>query len=69
VRVAGADPTWVDALGDVRVVEREGDAVSLVLDDHADPQAILDAARAAGRVTEYVEQHPSLTELFRELVG
>ena len=34
----------------------------------ADPDAILDAARAAGRVTYFALERPSLTDLFREAV-
>ena len=33
-----------------------------------DPDAILDAARAAGRVTYFAIERPSLTDLFREAV-
>ncbi len=33
-----------------------------------DPEAILDAARAAGRVTYFAIERPSLTDLFREAV-
>ena len=34
----------------------------------ADPDAVLDAARAAGRVTYFALERPSLTDLFREAV-
>ena len=34
----------------------------------ADPDAILDAARAAGRVTYFALERPTLTDLFREAV-
>jgi len=34
----------------------------------ADPDAVLDAARAAGRVTYFALERPTLTELFREAV-
>jgi ABC-2 type transport system ATP-binding protein len=36
--------------------------------DGADPEAILDAARAAGRVTYFALERPTLTDLFREAV-
>jgi hypothetical protein len=30
---------------------------------------VLDMARRAGRVTRFSEEHPTLTELFRDLVA
>ena len=42
--------------------------VVLQLADGADTQAVLDAARAAGRVEAFTPQSPTLAELFREVV-
>ena len=36
--------------------------------DAPDPEAVLDAARAAGRVTYFALERPRLTDLFREAV-
>jgi ABC-2 type transport system ATP-binding protein len=69
VDVRGAPGGWPDALGGVAVVEREDGRFVLELDDGADAERILDAARRAGRVTYFAEVHPSLAHLFRELVS
>ena len=76
--VSGAAPDWTAALPGVRVVDQpgrpgasrhDGDGrVLLELDDGADEQAILDAARAAGRVTHFSAAEPTLADLFREAV-
>ena len=39
------------------------------LDDGADPQALLDAARSAGRVRSFGPDTPTLSELFRAVVA
>jgi ABC-2 type transport system ATP-binding protein len=67
--VRGAVPDWMDRLAGVTLVERDGDAVVLELGSAADSQRVLDAARAAGAVTAFGELHPTLAELFRELVA
>jgi ABC-2 type transport system ATP-binding protein len=69
VEVEGADGRWVDGLPGVQVVERAGAAVVLELRDGADDQAVLDAARRAGRVKRFEPVRPTLAELFREVVG
>jgi ABC-2 type transport system ATP-binding protein len=69
VDLRGGAPTWTDALAGAGVVERSDGRVVLELDPAADPQRILDAARAAGTVTHFAEVRPSLATLFRELVG
>jgi len=43
--------------------------VRLVLDDVADSDAVLDAARHAGRVVEFVFERRRLSEVFREAVS
>jgi ABC-2 type transport system ATP-binding protein len=68
VEVVGARNGWPDGLAGVTVVTHDGDAVVLRLTDGADTQAVLDAARAAGRVESFTPQSPTLTELFREVV-
>ena len=60
---------WVAGLADVKVVERAADGVVLELAADADSQQVLDAARRAGRVTRFAEEHPTLAELFRDLVA
>jgi ABC-2 type transport system ATP-binding protein len=67
VRDAGAD--WTAGLRGVEVVERAADGVVLELHPGADSQDVLDAARRAGHVTRFAEEHPTLAELFRDLVA
>jgi ABC-2 type transport system ATP-binding protein len=70
VRVEG-DRTgrWAKKLRGVQVSEVDGGAVRLALDDLAQSDAILDAARAAGRVTEFRLERRRLSEVFREALG
>jgi ABC-2 type transport system ATP-binding protein len=72
VRVAG-DPEarWAAALdGAVRLAAvRPDGAAALELAEAADPQAVLDAARAAGPVHHFSRVEPTLAELFREAVA
>ncbi len=67
VRNAAYD--WTAGLASVEVVERLADGVVLELGPGADSQQVLDAARRAGRVTRFAEEHPTLAELFRDLVA
>jgi ABC-2 type transport system ATP-binding protein len=67
VRDAGVD--WAAGLAGVEVVERAADGVVLELAPEVDSQQVLDAARRAGRVTRFAEEHPTLAELFRDLVA
>jgi ABC-2 type transport system ATP-binding protein len=72
VGVAGAAGDWTAPLPGVRVVDQPTGAgngrVLLELDDGTDEQAVLDAARAAGRVTHFSSAEPSLADLFRQAV-
>jgi ABC-2 type transport system ATP-binding protein len=68
VGVAGASSDWASGLPGTTVVGRSNGRVVLQLSDGADDQAVLDAARAAGRVTHFSAVEPSLTELFRQAV-
>jgi ABC-2 type transport system ATP-binding protein len=67
VRVEGAAGGWADGLDGVHVEgERGGDTLVRV---DGDEQALLDAARAAGRVVRFAPAEPTLAELFREAIG
>jgi ABC-2 type transport system ATP-binding protein len=68
VGVAGASSDWASGLPGATVVGRSNGRVVLQLSDGADDQAVLDAARAAGRVSHFSAVEPSLTELFRQAV-
>ncbi len=60
---------WTQAIPGVTVSEIQGGEIRLVLDDSAKSDAILDAARSAGRVTKFVFERRRLSEVFREAVS
>ena len=70
VRVEG-DRTgrWAKRLRGVQISEIDAGAVRLAVDEGADSEAILDAARKAGRVTEFHFERRRLSEVFREALG
>jgi ABC-2 type transport system ATP-binding protein len=68
VRVeVAADDSWVPA--GAEITSRDGRGIVLALRDGTAPDAALDAARAAGSVTHFSLERPTLTELFREAVA
>jgi ABC-2 type transport system ATP-binding protein len=69
VEVAGARDGWVDGVPGAVLVRSENGAVVVELGHDADEQALLDAARGAGRVRRFVPEEPSLAQLFREVVA
>jgi ABC-2 type transport system ATP-binding protein len=69
VEVRDAAPDWMQGLAGVTLVQRDRDAVVLELGAAADSRRVLDAARQAGAVTAFGELHPTLAELFREMVA
>lgn len=70
VRVDGdRDGSWARGLPGVTVSEVAGGAVRLVLADTADSDAVLDAARAAGRVRQFSFERRRLSEVFREALA
>ncbi len=70
VRVEGDRAgTWAGVIPGVTVSEVNGGEVRLVLDDDVDSDTVLDAARAAGRVTGFAFQRRRLSEVFREAVN
>jgi ABC-2 type transport system ATP-binding protein len=70
VRVVGdRDGAWARQLRGVAVSELDGGAVRLVLDESVDSQAVLAAAMAAGRVTEFVFARRRLSEVFRQAMA
>ncbi len=67
VRVDGdRDAAWARHLPGVKVSEVEAGAARLVLEPGTDTERVLDAARTAGRVTEFVVERRRLSEVFRE---
>ena len=69
IALEGGATAWAEGLEGTRVVGHDGDEVILELLPGADDQALLDAARRAGRVTSFRRVLPSLTDLFREVVS
>jgi ABC-2 type transport system ATP-binding protein len=70
VAVQGGDEGWVRGVPGAEPVRGDGDGALLVrLADGADEQALLDAARRAGRVRAFGPVAPTLAELFREAVA
>ncbi len=71
VRVAG-DPEgrWAEGLsGTTGIVGLKAGTVLLALSPGADPQLVLDAARAAGSVEHFAFEQRRLSDVFREAVG
>jgi ABC-2 type transport system ATP-binding protein len=68
VGTAGAQGEWWARLRGVHVVDKSDGRVVVDLDDGVDEQGLLDAARAAGRVTHFSRSEPTLAELFRKAV-
>src|SRR4029434_8710704 len=66
VGVAGAASDWLSGLAGVTVREKHDGRVVLAVE--GDEQRVLDAARAAGRVTLFSAVQPSLSQLFRQVV-
>jgi ABC-2 type transport system ATP-binding protein len=67
VQVDGdGDGAWLARVAGAEVLDR---APAGVLVSGAEPEAVLDAARAAGRVTYFALERPTLAELFREAVA
>ena len=60
---------WASRLAGVRVLAQENGRVELELAPGGDSSAVLDAARAAGEVTEFAQVRRRLSEVFLALVG
>ena len=70
VRVEGdRDASWARGLVGVAISEIDGGEVRLVLDTEVDSDSVLQAARSAGRITEFVFERRRLSEVFREALG
>ena len=59
---------WADGLDRVKFVRQDQHGTLLALAAGADSQAVLDAARRAGRVEHFGYERRSLAEIFREVV-
>jgi ABC-2 type transport system ATP-binding protein len=68
VDVPSAADGWWEVVPGVTLAEQDGGAVVLELDGAADPQRLLDLARAEGDVVDFGPVRRSLSELFREVI-
>jgi ABC-2 type transport system ATP-binding protein len=59
---------WTTGVQGIEVVRRDGDGELVELAEGTDDQAVLAAARAAGRVRHFGAARPTLSELYREVV-
>jgi ABC-2 type transport system ATP-binding protein len=69
IAVDGAREDWVAAVPSVLVAHVDTGTVVVELEEGADEQALLDAARRAGRVRRFAPEEPTLAQLFREVVA
>jgi ABC-2 type transport system ATP-binding protein len=69
VAVEAAGDDWLAAAPGADVVDHSARGTLVALHDGATPEAVLDAARAAGTVTYFSVERPTLTDLFREAVA
>ncbi|GAB3055554.1 ATP-binding cassette domain-containing protein [Intrasporangium mesophilum] len=66
LHLGSANRAWLQAFPEVDVVSDEADALRLGIPPATDPLDVLDAARAAGRVTDFGLDLPTLSQLFLE---
>ncbi len=66
-RIAVDAEGWEPQVSGMTVTARDGLMLNVELDDHVDPQELLDAGRAAGSVTHFSRALPTLAEVFTEV--
>ncbi|HWI09484.1 MAG TPA: ATP-binding cassette domain-containing protein [Solirubrobacteraceae bacterium] len=69
VVVDGAGDGWIAGVAGASVVDASGPGLLVALPAGTDEQTLLDAARAAGRVTHFAREQPTLAEVFKDVVG
>ena len=69
VKVRSPDRRWLEPFPGAAVVSEEADEVRVALPPDVDPLAVLDAARACGRVVDFGLDLPSLSQLFLRAVA
>jgi ABC-2 type transport system ATP-binding protein len=72
VRIAGdgdGDGAWLAGVPGAAVAERDPRGLLVRLERGASPETLLDAARAAGTVTHFSLERPSLADLFRSVIA
>lgn len=69
LHVDAADRHWYDAVPGVSLVSHEADELRLAVPQGVDPLEVLDVARAAGKVTDFGLDLPTLSQLFLAAAG
>jgi len=69
VTVNGAGTSWIEDVPGAHVLQADARGLLVALEDGADEQALLDAARAAGRVGHFAREEPTLAELFKGVIA
>lgn len=69
VHAPAAEPGWADGVDGATVLDARDGLTRLRLAEGADDQPLLAAALATGPVHGFTRHRPSLTELFRDVVG
>jgi ABC-2 type transport system ATP-binding protein len=69
VAVTGAGEEWLAGVRGAEVVDHGPAGLLVALRDGDGPDALLDAARAAGSVTHFAHERPTLSDLFRQAVA
>jgi ABC-2 type transport system ATP-binding protein len=69
IKVEARDRSWLDPFPGTIVVSEEADELRIAVPPGTDPLAVLDAARAAGRVLDFGLDLPSLSQLFLSAAG
>ncbi len=67
--LSGTGRGWLTAFPAVTIVEDRVDDLRLDIPPGTDPLAVLDAARAAGHVSDFGLDQPTLSQLFMSAVG
>ncbi len=67
--IAHGDRSWLAPFPQVRIVEDRADDLRLDVPAGTDPLAVLDAARAAGHVSDFGLDLPTLSQLFMVAAG
>jgi ABC-2 type transport system ATP-binding protein len=69
VNVNGAGTSWIEGVPGAHVLQADARGLLVALEDGADEQALLNAARAIGRVVHFAREEPTLAELFKGVIA
>lgn len=69
LHISGTPLSWIEEVPGLSVVSEEAGEVRLAVPVGIDPLQVLDAARSAGRVTDFGLELPTLSQLFLAAAG